>query len=296
VFLNICKHRAARLVNNPIGNLQEIICPYHGWKYKLDGRLSEVTEEKLAAPDLCKEKITLTELPFMVEAGLIWVVLPSSTKSLSSSQLLKQHFAPLTQEFEALKFNDYTPIDSFILTGNFNWKIAVESFLEIYHFSYLHGKSITNQTYQNIALFDKIDQHCRITIPMNSFIEQLTETYESKLLPHSNIMYFIFPCHFILLMRNFFAFIAIMPLAINKCQIEVRIFVPANNQDIELEIRAKQSLQGLKYIMSEDISVCESVQQNIETNTVKNFNYTKFEAMINHFHLTLREKISLNRT
>ena len=42
-FHNVCRHRASLVLTEPAGGLSTLQCPYHAWKYALDGRL-------LAAP------------------------------------------------------------------------------------------------------------------------------------------------------------------------------------------------------------------------------------------------------
>src|SRR5207248_6214593 len=38
-FYNVCRHRGARLCQDPSGQIRAIRCPYHAWTYALDGRL-----------------------------------------------------------------------------------------------------------------------------------------------------------------------------------------------------------------------------------------------------------------
>ena len=45
VFHNVCRHRAARLLDGPRGNCtRRIVCPYHAWSYDFEGKLASVGE------------------------------------------------------------------------------------------------------------------------------------------------------------------------------------------------------------------------------------------------------------
>src|SRR5437660_629096 len=38
-FLNVCRHRGARIVDGCGNSARDFACPYHGWTYGLDGSL-----------------------------------------------------------------------------------------------------------------------------------------------------------------------------------------------------------------------------------------------------------------
>ncbi|HEY2402811.1 MAG TPA: Rieske (2Fe-2S) protein, partial [Steroidobacteraceae bacterium] len=38
-FVNSCRHRGARVCQEPHGVAPKLVCPYHQWTYELDGRL-----------------------------------------------------------------------------------------------------------------------------------------------------------------------------------------------------------------------------------------------------------------
>src|ERR1700724_2408614 len=46
-FFNVCRHRAARLLDGGSGHCAgRIVCPYHAWTYALDGRLTTLPHRK----------------------------------------------------------------------------------------------------------------------------------------------------------------------------------------------------------------------------------------------------------
>ena len=46
-LFNVCRHRAARILDGGAGHCSgRIVCPYHAWGYELDGRLAAVPHRK----------------------------------------------------------------------------------------------------------------------------------------------------------------------------------------------------------------------------------------------------------
>src|SRR5206468_6505749 len=43
-FYNVCRHRAAQVINEPHGRVTKLRCRYHGWTYDLSGRLRGTPE------------------------------------------------------------------------------------------------------------------------------------------------------------------------------------------------------------------------------------------------------------
>src|SRR4029077_7492736 len=62
VFLNVCRHRGARLVAQHGGGCRRnrLVCPYHAWTYRLDGSLAGVPRAE-AFPDLKPDRLGLRQ-------------------------------------------------------------------------------------------------------------------------------------------------------------------------------------------------------------------------------------------
>jgi Rieske 2Fe-2S family protein len=144
-FLNVCRHRGARLAISPCSEVthtgKTIQCPYHAWSYGLDGRL-------LGAPNLghdeALDKSQFGLIPVRCELwqGLVWLNL--ADEAMSPGGVAGQLNPPLIQRFGTLDiFNRYTVGDLTVGTSidyeiAANWKLVVENFMECYHCAPVH--------------------------------------------------------------------------------------------------------------------------------------------------------------
>ena len=126
-FYNVCKHRAHELLSGE-GNVTRIMCPYHAWVYKLDGRLARAphTEnlQDFDPRDICLEEVQVEEF-----CGFVFVNLDADGPSLSEQsgdlETEVRHWAP---DVDQLTFGHRLTYDI-----KSNWKNVVDNFLECYH-------------------------------------------------------------------------------------------------------------------------------------------------------------------
>jgi len=91
-FFNMCSHRGAQIMPEGVGNTHRFTCPYHAWTYNLQGDLTAIYANKDFG-DLDKTCHSLTPLPCLERAGLIWVTLNQN------STLPIKHFFPVMTRF-----------------------------------------------------------------------------------------------------------------------------------------------------------------------------------------------------
>ena len=132
---NYCLHRYTQLLKG-CGNTRHIVCPYHYWSYDLDGSLHGVTNRKGFCPgDL--ENQALESLACDVYLGYIFVALkhdlaPVATRLAGLGEVLRNFGLDRYQD----RFVEHHD------TWNANWKLIVHNFIESYHVTYTHKKSI----------------------------------------------------------------------------------------------------------------------------------------------------------
>ena len=136
-FLNVCRHRGMRLVEGAQPQSRaSIVCPYHGWTYRLDGRLRHMLHAEAfdACPDGGRD---LVALPCEERHGLVWVV-PEANARLDLDAFL----GGLGAELPFYALEDLQVFRTIEAEYPANWKLIVDAFLEPYHIRVLHKDSI----------------------------------------------------------------------------------------------------------------------------------------------------------
>jgi Rieske 2Fe-2S family protein len=142
-FLNVCRHRGARLCTVDAGQLHRAIrCGYHAWTYDFDGAL--VAAPNMAdMPDLDKAAFGLYPVHVREWLGYLWVCLADEPPS----------FAETVQGAVVTRLGDLDSIDHYDMANlalaerirydvRANWKLVVENFMECYHCATIHPELV----------------------------------------------------------------------------------------------------------------------------------------------------------
>jgi phenylpropionate dioxygenase-like ring-hydroxylating dioxygenase large terminal subunit len=121
-----CAHRGVSLW---FGRNEEngIRCPYHGWKYDVNGNCTEVPSEPTSG--YC-ERIKLKSYPMVERSGVIWVYMGPADKQ---PPLPEWEFATLPKE--------HTYMSKRVQASN--WLQALEGGIDSSHVSFLHSASLS---------------------------------------------------------------------------------------------------------------------------------------------------------
>ena len=146
-FLNTCTHRGARLKEGS-GQAAALSCPYHAWGFDLKGKLRTVYEEKTFGA-IEKSFYDLVKLPVEEKYGMVFVGL-SPDVQVSIDEMLGE-MAPL---FDAWKLGGMTLVDTHEWRPKTNWKLALDTFCEGYHFTPLHKATLGDVSIGNLGIVD----------------------------------------------------------------------------------------------------------------------------------------------
>lgn len=134
-FVNICAHRGCTVVTNQFGNEDALRCPYHGWEYGTDGRVSKIPDAWSFAPYNRIGSHRLRPLAIGQCGGLLFIRMGKDAPATLRAFLGDEQFAILETVFP-------TGAKSFHARKTVlrcNWKLGVENAMEDLHTPFLHA-------------------------------------------------------------------------------------------------------------------------------------------------------------
>lgn len=191
-FLNACTHRAARLKEG-CGKTASLSCPYHAWGFDLKGTLRAVYEERTFG-NIEKSLYNLVRLPVEEKYGMIFVGMHQEVK-FSIDEILGD-MAPV---FEMWDLGNLRYVATHEWKIKTNWKLALDTFCEGYHFLALHKKTLGGISIGNTAAFDTFGpqgRSHRLAFPNESLL-RLKDIPESEwgldIFNDFQLVHFIYP-------------------------------------------------------------------------------------------------------
>lgn len=125
-FHNACAHRGMRLVGGT-SSADTISCPYHGWRYGLDGVLLHAQDgHDFPQGDPCG-KVRLKELRCDTWGGFVWY------SFAAEGQTLHEYLAPMPAVFANYPMDTAVRVAWYRIALNANWKFVTDNFSESYH-------------------------------------------------------------------------------------------------------------------------------------------------------------------
>jgi carnitine monooxygenase subunit len=163
-FDNVCLHRQSQVASG-CGSARRLSCPYHAWTYDLDGNLVGVPGKE-GFPEARSRAAQLTELPAAECAGFLWIGLdPQMTLDVPA------FLGPLADELESWGIGHWSPLGEKVLDTPINWKLAIDTFAENYHFATVHKNTFATIARSNCTVFDAFGPHHRLVFPLNGICD-----------------------------------------------------------------------------------------------------------------------------
>jgi phenylpropionate dioxygenase-like ring-hydroxylating dioxygenase large terminal subunit len=293
-FINTCRHRGAKVASGE-GEARVFKCPYHAWVYRDDGGLRAVPEAD-CFPGVLQNRPSLTALPLAEKHGMVWV-LPTPVAVGAGDLDIDPWLRDLAGDLDFWKLSGYHLHARHVQYEQMNWKLLIDTFLEGYHFGFLHAETLRNVLKPNICDFHAFGASARL-VYARAKIDRLHEKPQSEwdLMWNSTIVYSMFANTIFSPQGDHMEVYRIFPVdgRPDRAVMETSLYIPKPAETAD-EIRhwdANLAL-AIKVITTEDFPTGRSMQIGFGSGAQSHVIYGRNEPALTHYHQSIRQALGL---
>jgi choline monooxygenase len=276
-FHNVCRHKAAQVMNEPQGKATKLRCRYHGWTYDLAGRLRGVPEFDGVA-DFRREDNGLVEMAVDTCGPLVFV------HHGKPKQALKDFLAPFPEMTLGLGLERMRFVRRQDYELGCNWKVFVDNFLDGgYHVNTVHPGLAGALDYSQYRTH--VHGHSSVQI---SPIKQSQDETIGKVRSGANAYYWwIFPNLMVNVYQGVMDVNLALPLGPDRCRV-VFDFYFERTEGMDAQSFMADSMAMAHQVQLEDMEICAEVQRGLKSRSYSTGRFSvKREAGGYHFHQLL---------
>jgi choline monooxygenase len=280
-FHNVCRHKAAQVINLPEGKVTKLRCRYHGWTYDLAGRLRG-TPEFDGVEDFARDRSGLVPMKVDVWGPLVFV------HQGEPKQTLAEFLHPLPERtvhagLERLHFAGRR-----VYEVACNWKVFVDNYQDGgYHVNTVHPGLAGALDYAEY----RTENHGQCGVQISP-IKQAKDAVIGKVRAGDFAYYWwIFPNLMINIYQGLMDTNLVLPLGPDHCRVYFDFYFE-NVEGAAAQQFIADSIAVAHQVQLEDQQVCEEVQHGLKSRSydVGRFSF-KRESGCYHFHQLLARKL-----
>ena len=284
-FINVCRHRGAKVCAAEKGHRSRFSCPYHAWTYSNKGELIGVYGEA-SFGEVDRASMGLAELPCDERSGVIFACLTPG-KPLDLENWLGE-FAEKLAHQNLEQWHLYTER---FLSGA-GWKATLDGYLEVYHHDSVHGKTVGPYTVGNLLVHDTWGAHQRMVIAKKDITELNKTAPENWEAPESyiRVVHSVFPnlsISAILGGQCLIGFVYPGETSTTTVTRQLILSAEAPATDEEKATIESFSQMTLQAVRDEDYALVATVQGALHAGANDSFLIGKNEPAVQHYHRTI---------
>jgi len=308
-FYNTCAHRGGCLVKEARGTCARLTCGYHAWTYDFEGRLVGVPDSRDFV-GLDKSERSLT--PLRCERWGNWLFVNADLDAPS----LATHLGIVAEEFEQFEPANLRIIDSYSYEIPANWKVAVDAFIEHYHFRSVHAGTVgvpgpncaVNHLGTVMSLFkggsgrgilpwnEGFTRGVKDDADFDMGFDAVPDIASTGEIARDYVLaYNIFPNTVTPTYSNGVPIHQYWPTAIDKTRFDVTWFGLDTGGDAEIEAAWQKKIAAYNLILDEDLEYLPSVQKSMESPAFRGVPLNYQERRIYHLHEEIDRVIGVDR-
>lgn len=280
-FHNVCRHKAAQVINEPEGKVSKLRCRYHGWTYDLAGKLRG-TPEFDGVEDFPKDREGLVPMAVDTWSSLVFVH-PGRPR-----QTLAEYLAPLPEQTQGLGLDRlrFAARRSYDIACN--WKVFVDNYQDGgYHVNTVHpglAGALDYAQYRTV--------NAGLTSVQISPLKPAKDPAVGKVRTGDFAYYWwIFPNLMINIYQGVMDTNLVTPLGTDRCRVQFDFYFE-NTEGAADEQFIAASINVAHQVQLEDQEVCEEVQRGLHSRSYSTGRFSvKRESGCYYFHQLLARKL-----
>jgi len=296
-FFNTCQHRGAPVVREACGTAKRLRCQYHSWTYDLDGRLLQVPHRR-DFTELDESKRGLK--PVRCESYDGWVFVNEDP----AAPPLLEWLGPVGSEWSPLCGRELRAKGTRSRRVPANWKVVADAFLETYHVSTIHPRTVSKLLDPRGAAMGLFPfGHSRMVTPKwEAALQREREADQplreiaglDPLFAETNPAYSLFPNLITPLDTIGFPFILFWPVDPETTDVEWTFYGLPTETAAE-EKAWQQLLEVFDGVMDEDFANLAPMQRSIASGALESIPLSYQERRIYHLHEEIDRQIGASR-
>ena len=281
-FQNTCLHRGSKLLEGG-GNLPEIRCRYHGWRYRLDGTLDHVPRPD-GFESLDCAKMHLHKVRLEVLLGFVWINLDGA-----NAPPLRDTLGGIDEELAPYRLEEMRPIQEKVFRLPTNWKAVLENATDFYHVPFVHAATISRHVPVGPTMTSYGD-HTRQTLDIAPYgFRAWLDDRCSRGGPYTTMQksalhkYLLFPNFLINVLPYHLTVMQSWPVDEHTCELHYAFCRRKGARGLELA-RAVGTWAASRYILREDLHILKAFQEGVRTDAVRLQRLHDEEEAAAHFH------------
>jgi phenylpropionate dioxygenase-like ring-hydroxylating dioxygenase large terminal subunit len=257
-FRNMCTHRGAKLLLGEEATCERkprLTCPFHAWTFDLDGKLI-AQPGKAGFEGHPEGKRDLLPVSCREWNGLLFVQ-PEGEMDLDA------HLGDFAPVLAMIELGKAEPVKRGHMDCAANWKYALDTYGEGYHFASLHPNNIGITHLSDVGVFDAHGRHHRISFPTKAMADLASVPSEQWPTSDYGGVHFLFPNTVIFVGsvepgKTFIQLFRLFPQAVDRMRCQFAVYAPGGvrNEAHRLENEAgfdltKQVVETEDYRQSE---------------------------------------------
>ncbi len=290
-FLNVCRHRGARIEREASGCKRVFTCPYHAWSWTNDGALRSVPHEAQGFPDLPRAERGLRRLPCTEAHGFLWIIAnPDATDMPDIDDWLSGLAPDLT--WLGLADHRIAAIETTDISAN--WKVLMEGGMEAYHFRVAHKNTIGPYFPDNLLTYTTFGPHMRAILPRISMpdLRQVPEA-DWQIRRDANMVLTLMCNTQLLVQQDHVMWFHFEPLSEAETRVRMATLAPRSAPDTdEMQAHWDKNQKITVTALMEDFELGEEIQAGFASRGNPSHLFGRFEGALDKFNLVVEDMIA----